>query len=72
MKYAILGAGSLGTVMGAYLTKRGVDIELVNRNAAHVAALREKGARVTGTVDMTVPVKALLPQEMAGPYDVIS
>ena len=71
MKYAILGAGSLGTVMGAYLTKNGVDIELVNRNAAHVAALREKGARVTGTVDMTVPVKALLPQEMAGPYDVI-
>ena len=71
MKYAILGAGSLGTVMGAYLTNNGVDIELVNRNAAHVAALREKGARVTGTVDMTVPVKALLPQEMAGPYDVI-
>ena len=32
MKTAIYGAGSLGTVLGAYLTKNGVDIELVNRN----------------------------------------
>lgn len=71
MKYAIYGAGSLGTVLGAYLTKNGVEIALVNRNRAHVEALRQNGARVTGTVEMTVPVCALLPDEMAGPYDVI-
>ena len=71
MKYAIYGAGSLGTVMGAYMTKNGVDIELVNRNRAHVAALKSTGAHITGTVEMTVPVKALLPNEMQGPYDVI-
>lgn len=71
MQYAIYGAGSLGTVMGAYMTKSGVDIELVNRNRAHVAALKEKGARITGTVSMTVPVRAILPEEMTGPYDVI-
>ncbi len=71
MKYAIYGAGSLGTVLGAYLTENGVDIELVNRNAAHVRALREHGARITGTVDMCVPVKALLPEQMSGSYDVI-
>ena len=71
MKYAIYGAGSLGTVLGAYMTKNGVDIELVNRNRAHVAALREKGAHITGTVDFTVPVKAVLPDEMEGKYDVI-
>ena len=71
MQYAIYGAGSLGTVLGAYLTKNGVEIALVNHNRAHVAALREKGARVTGTVEMTVPVKALPPEDMRGPYDVI-
>ena len=71
MKYAIYGAGSLGTVMGAYLTKNGVEIELVNHNKAHVEALREKGAHITGTVDMTVPVKAVYPEDMQGPYDVI-
>lgn len=71
MKTAIYGAGSLGTVMGAYLTKNGVDIELVNRNKAHVAALKSGGARVSGTVNLNVPVKALLPEEMSGQYDVI-
>ena len=71
MKYAIYGAGSLGTVMGAYLTKNGVDIELVNRNRAHVAEMRKNGARVCGAVSMTVPVKAILPEEMEGEYSVI-
>ena len=71
MKYAIYGAGSLGTILGAYLTKNGVDIELVNHNREHVEALRKNGARVTGTVDMTVPVRAILPEEMSGGYDVI-
>ncbi|MBE5786400.1 MAG: 2-dehydropantoate 2-reductase [Clostridiales bacterium] len=70
-RYAIYGAGSLGTVLGAYITKNGGQIDLINRNQAHVAALKEKGARITGTVDMTVPVTALTPDEMTGKYDVI-
>ena len=70
-RYAIYGAGSLGTVLGAYITKNGGKIDLINRNQAHVAALREKGARITGTVDLAVPVTALTPDEMTGKYDVI-
>ena len=66
MRIAIYGAGSLGTILGAYLTKAGLNCELINRNQAHVEALRTQGARVTGTVELTVPVKALLPQEMSG------
>lgn len=71
MKYAIYGAGSLGTVLGAYMTKNGVDVELVNRNRAHVEALQASGAHITGTVDFTAPVRAILPEQMEGPYDVI-
>lgn len=71
MKCAIYGAGSLGTVLGAYMTKNGQPVELVNRNEAHVRALREKGAHITGTVDFITPVNAILPDEMVGPYDVI-
>ena len=71
MRTAIYGAGSLGTVMGAYLTKAGAGIDLVNRNKAHVEALRKNGARITGTVEMTVPVHALTPEEMTGKYDII-
>ena len=70
-RYAIYGAGSLGTVLGAYITKNGGTIDLINRNKAHVTALREKGAVIRGTVEMTVPVKALFPNEMEGKYDVI-
>ena len=71
MKYAIYGAGSLGTVLGAFLTKTGVPVQLVNRNRAHVEALRKGGARISGTMEMTVPVEALFPEEMKGPYDII-
>ncbi|MBR3803279.1 MAG: 2-dehydropantoate 2-reductase [Clostridia bacterium] len=70
-RYAIYGAGSLGTVLGAYITKNGGEIDLINRNKAHVEALNTKGATIKGTVDMNVPVKALTPDEMEGQYDVI-
>lgn len=70
-RYAIYGAGSLGTVLGAYITKKGVDIDLVNRNRAHVDALNENGATITGSVELNVPVKAILPDQMEGKYDVI-
>ena len=60
MKAAIYGAGSLGTVLGAYIAKAGYQIDLINRNAAHVAALKESGAHIVGKVEMTVPVRAPL------------
>lgn len=68
---AIYGAGSLGTVLGAYITKNGGQVDLINRNKAHVEILNTKGAKIVGTVDMTVPVKAITPEEMEGKYDVI-
>ena len=71
MKYAIYGAGSLGTVLGAYITKSGTPIDVINRNKAHTTALKEKGAHIKGSVDFTVPVHALFPDEMEGKYDVV-
>lgn len=70
-RYAIYGAGSLGTILGAFITQKGCEIDLINRNQAHVDALNEKGARITGTVDMTVPVHAITPDQMEGTYDII-
>ena len=32
MRVAIYGAGSLGTILGAYITKGGQKITLINRN----------------------------------------
>lgn len=71
MRAAIYGAGSLGTILGAYITKNGGNIELINRNKAHVEALQKKGATVTGTVNFTQTVTAYTPEEMSGKYDII-
>ncbi len=71
MRVAIYGAGSLGTILGAYISKAGEPIELINRNKAHVEALQTKGAQVVGTVEFTQPVVAYTPAEMSGEYDII-
>lgn len=71
MRAAIYGAGSLGTILGAYITKNGGEIELINRNKAHVEALRSNGATVTGTVNFTQKVTAYTPDEMSDRYDII-
>ena len=71
MKLAIYGAGSLGTILGAYISRAGVPVDLINRNKAHVEALQSKGARVVGTVQFTQQVTACTPAEMSGRYDII-
>lgn len=71
MRVAIYGAGSLGTILGAFISKAGVNIELINRNKAHVKALQEKGACIVGTLEFKQPVVAYTPEEMQGIYDII-
>lgn len=71
MRACIYGAGAMGTVLGAFITAAGLKIDLISRNREHISALKEMGAHVTGTVDFTVKVSALAPEEMSGEYDVI-
>jgi 2-dehydropantoate 2-reductase len=71
LKTAIYGAGAIGTALGAYITKAGQAVDLISRNKAHVGALKEKGARITGTVELIVPVNALTPDELKEKYDII-
>ena len=71
MRTAIYGAGSLGTVLGAFIEKNGGHIDLINRNKAHIEALQKNGARITGTVNFTQKVSAYTPSEMSGTYDII-
>ena len=76
MKIAVYGAGAMGTVLGAFLSKSGVDVTLVCRNRAHVEALQKRGALVRyfdGDEEkyLCAPVKACLPEEMEGGYDLV-
>lgn len=71
MRIAIYGAGAMGTVLGAFITKGGYAPDLITRNVAHVQGLKEKGASVVGMVEFNVKVSALTPTDMQGKYDVI-
>lgn len=60
MKYAIIGAGGTGGILGFYMTKAGKDVTLIARGR-HLAAMQERGLAVEkmwdGTTE-TIPVKA--------------
>ncbi len=73
-KIAVYGAGAMGTVLGALLTKAGLRVDLITRNQAHVQAMKTQGATLAYTAtgrEYVIPVHALLPEEMQGKYDVI-
>ncbi len=71
MRIAIMGAGSLGTILGAFIAKSGRNVTLVDPYKDHVDALNRDGAKVIGEVEFIQPVKACLPSEMNGIYDVV-
>lgn len=71
MRIALMGAGSLGTIIAALVTKNGGNIQIIDANEAHVKALNEKGASVVGKMELNVPVKAITPKEMTGIYDIV-
>lgn len=61
MKYAIIGAGGTGGILGFYMTKADRDVTLIARGR-HLAAMQEKGLAVekmwNGTTEI-IPVKAM-------------
>ena len=71
MEVCVLGAGALGSVVGAALARSGHAVTLVTRNAAHAAAVREHGVRLvddraTISVDVTAVTSTvgLPPQDL--------
>ncbi len=70
-RIALFGAGATGTIMGSLIAKAGLDITLVGRNEEHVRALQERGAKITGGLDLRIPVKAVLTRKLRGSFDLI-
>jgi 2-dehydropantoate 2-reductase len=58
MHTVILGAGALGTILGAHLARAGEEVTLIARGN-RAAYLQEQGATITGLVDFTVPVRVV-------------
>lgn len=72
MTIVVWGAGAIGGSIGAYLIARGHDVVLVDRDAAHVAAIRANGLLVDGARgELRVPATALAPAEVRGPLTLV-
>jgi 2-dehydropantoate 2-reductase len=57
VRVVVVGAGAVGSVLGARLALAGHTVTLVAR-PAHVAAVRANGLRITGTTERTVRLDA--------------
>ena len=58
-KIAVLGAGAIGSSIGADLTKAGCDVTIIDQWPAHVEAMKASGLRVTMKDEMLeIPVHA--------------
>ena len=65
MRIYILGAGSIGSLFGALLSKIGEDVTLIGREE-HVEAINNRGLKVVGVEEFTVCPKAVtkIPSEL--------
>lgn len=72
MKITIIGAGAIGGLAGAYMSKMGHDVTLTDRWAEHIDALKTNGLQVDGVRgDLHFDVKALHPHELTGPLECV-
>ena len=72
MQVCVLGAGSLGSVIGGVLARAGHDVTLVTRNVAHVDAIRRAGLTLVDDRSRTdVPVAAATSLDGLQPPDLL-
>ncbi|PTI79305.1 2-dehydropantoate 2-reductase [Staphylococcus succinus] len=71
MTIAVYGSGSLGTIIGAYLSATEHSVDLVDTYDAHIDTLNRVGATVEGTTDFHINVHALKPEAITKTYDLI-
>ncbi|BDE08034.1 hypothetical protein WPS_33100 [Vulcanimicrobium alpinum] len=72
MKVTIVGAGAIGGLAGAFMTKAGYDVLLVDRWQEHVDALNRDGLFIDGIRgEMRIPVRAATPETLTGPLEAV-
>ena len=68
----VVGAGGMGALFGSILQEGGLPVTMIDTNAEHVAAMRERGLRISGFGgERTVPVKAVEDPSGIGHADII-
>jgi 2-dehydropantoate 2-reductase len=69
MKVHVVGAGAIGGLAGAWMSRAGVDVTFVDVDREHVQALRSAGVVINGArgCHRLPPQRALTPDELAEP-----
>lgn len=71
MRMIVMGAGPIGGIIGGRLARQGNDVTLVDVDAEHVRAIRERGLQVDvpdGPFNVSLP--AIFPGEIEGKFDI--
>lgn len=76
MKVAVIGAGSMGCMLGGYLQEGGAEVTLAVRRKELMDALNEKGLTINmyeeeGSSELRIPVKAVTDLKDAGIMDAL-
>lgn len=71
MKIAILGAGSLGTIIGGLITKDNYDVDLIDKNISKVSFIKQRGVLLKGHLDLDIRVSAKHTDELSEKYDIV-
>jgi 2-dehydropantoate 2-reductase len=72
VKFTIVGAGAIGGLAGAYMTRAGEDVVLVDRWVEHVDAMNAHGLRIDGVRgEMNIPVRARTPDRLTGTLEAV-
>lgn len=67
--FTIVGAGAIGSIVGVSLARAGHEVSFVETNRDHVAAVRERGLRLTGYTEGLIHPTIMTPEEVDGPLD---
>ena len=69
-KFAVIGTGPIGGIIGGRLARAGHDLTFVDVDQEHIAAIREKGLQVdVPDGAFNVKIKIVSPQELTGKFD---
>lgn len=67
ISFTIVGAGAIGSIVGAHLLEAGYHVTFVETNEAHIEAVRAKGLTISGALEFIVHPTILMPSEVQGP-----
>lgn len=71
-RFLVWGAGAIGGTLGAYLSRAGHDVTLVDNVAEHVRAITGSGIRITGPIaEFSTSLPAFTPEQLSGTWDTI-